>query len=181
MNSTFLNKVINSDNIEYGEPTTEGEISLLDAINEGFAIFQKTETEDLHIMNSLKKGFDYVDTFFLTKSFLINGEEVEPRILRIRNYKNKDKMTGDDEGYTCQIHDISDYLETKVSLTSRAYFFYSIKASMMVDSNYHLGSLEIDIPDLDNDKVITEDTYNKIIDIPGMVLGHLPFFGQIMK
>lgn len=184
MNSTFLNKIINSDNIVYTPKMTSGEIPLLDAINEGFAIYQKLENEELHFMGKKHNGFDYVDTLFLTKPIYIDQEKISPQMIRIRNYRDINNITGDEDGYTCQIHDITRYIDSNDSIpnnNNNNSFLRSIKASNLVDNQYFLGDLEYDIPDLDNNDILSEYAYNKIVDIPGMVIGHIPFFGQLVK
>ena len=183
MNSVFFSKIISSDNIEYTPQKSLGEIPLLDAANEGFAIYQKLEKEDLHYTDNRYTGFDYIDTFFITKVMFISGEKNTPRIIRIRNYKDQNNITGDEDGYTCQIHDITLYIDPNSNVPNnyKDFLLCSIKASELIDKQYFLGSLEYDIPDLDDSDILTEDSYNKIIDIKGMVIGHLPSFGSVEK
>lgn len=183
MNSAFLNKIINSDNIVYTPKTSLGEIPLLDAMNEGFAIYQKLEHEELHFMDNSHNGFDYIDTFFVTKPVYIDEEKISPQVIRIRNYKDANHITGDEDGYTCQIHDITKYIDPKDNIpnNNKEFLLCNIKASNSVDNQYFLGDLEYDISDLDDERILDENSYNKIVDIPGMVVGHLPFFGQIVK
>ena len=181
MNSAFLKRLLNSDNIVYTPKTSLGEIPLLDAINEGFAIYQKLEHEELHFMGNSHNGFDYVDTFFVTKPIYIDEEKISPQVIRIRNYRDTNHITGDEDGYTCQIHDITKYIDSDMTNSSKSYLFYSLSASISVDNQYFLGDLEYDILDLDNNDILNEYAYNKIVDIPGMVIGHIPFFGQIVK
>lgn len=181
MNSVFLKRLINSDNITYTPKTSLGEIPLLDAMNEGFAIYQKLEKEELHFMGNRHDGFDYIDTFFVTKPIYIEEEKISPQVIRIRNYRDTNNITGDEDGYTCQIHDITKYIDSDMTNSSKSYLFYSLSASISVDNQYFLGDLEYDIIDVDDDRILDESSYNKLVEIPGMVIGHIPFFGQIVK
>jgi len=181
MNSVFLKRLLNSDNIVYTPKTSLGEIPLLDAINEGFVIYQKLENEELHFMGNSHNGFDYVDTFFVTKPIYIDEEKISPQVIRIRNYRDTNNITGDEDGYTCQIHDITKYIDSDMTNSSKSYLFYSLSASISVDNQYFLGDLEYDMIDVDDESILDENSYNKLIDIPGMVIGHIPSFGQIVK
>ena len=181
MNSVFLKRLLNSDNIVYTPKTSLGEIPLLDAINEGFVIYQKLENEELHFMGNSHNGFDYVDTFFVTKPIYIDEEKILPQVIRIRNYRDTNNITGDEDGYTCQIHDITKYIDSDMTNSSKSYLFYSLSASISVDNQYFLGDLEYDMIDVDDESILDENSYNKLIDIPGMVIGHIPSFGQIVK
>lgn len=181
MNSVFLKRLLNSDNIVYTPKTSLGEIPLLDAINEGSVIYQKLENEELHFMGNSHNGFDYVDTFFVTKPIYIDEEKISPQVIRIRNYRDTNNITGDEDGYTCQIHDITKYIDSDMTNSSKSYLFYSLSASISVDNQYFFGDLEYDMIDVDDESILDENSYNKLIDIPGMVIGHIPSFGQIVK